>query len=442
MPKRSTTGLLVSPGGRARIYKKALPSRGAKLNLTPIVKALQKQVLKTAHSHTQTQTRTEEEKKRKRVGSHSVGRYRGTFTKRRFPGKRGSPSKKSENHYSRYGATDTLEVSGTITDPDCVYVGHSSFSTVRLFETCLVAMYRKLYIAAIGYDVSAIDEILPYKNGNSDGHTIHVYFRDPNGVMQTIFQAVPQGTSLKGLSSPSFTFSKCFWTACLEKRVITRVYIVDNDTNLTRATLDVTRLKFDYQFKSELKIQNVTIPQTNSNEADDVDNVPLVGRSYEFNNWSPRTNGQNVYPASPNSPTDWISMVNEYEGVTLVRAAQLPTAMKEPPPSSIFTNCKKSGKVRLQPGDIKSDWLIGGGTISFENMNLALEFSNSIPVVNRRVRIGKNAMIAVEKLIGLAGTLPIKINYECNHYVGVVAKAGWSHGVVGTFNQHTHNNTG
>jgi len=437
--------VLQSPRGTARIVLRALTKNldGAtrrKLDFIQPVKALVKAGAKRSSSYTQ--TASEQKRVKKTYGLHTSGRYRGHFTKRRFSGKRGSPSKKSENYFSRYGATDTLEVSGSITDPDCVYVGHSSFSAVRLFETCMVAMYRKLYIAAIGYDVSSIDQVIPYKNGNSDGHSITVFYRDSAGVMGSVFQAVPVGTSLKGLTNTAFSFSDTIWKAAINDRVIVRVTISDNDTNLVRATIDVTRLKFTYQFKSELKMQNVTIPTTEDNEADDVNNVPLVGRSYEFNNWAPRTNASNANAVGSSSGNvDFFSLVSEFDGVTLVRAAQMPQALKEPPAAAAFSNCAKSMKVRLQPGDIKSDWLIGGGSVSFQNLVNGLDFSASVPQNNRRVRIGKHAMIAVEKLIGLAGTLPIKIIYEVNHFVGVVASYGMSHGTVGTFLSVSKNNT-
>lgn len=418
-----------------RASKVARRPLGPRVPVRNLVRLAAGAAVKRAISSTTTQT---EKKTSKRAGYKTGAGYRGHFTRRRFNFKRGSPATKSENYYSRYGVTDTTEVSGTISDDQCVYIGHSSFSPVRMFEAAMQSMYRKLYTIAIGYDVCSASDVVPYKDGQSDGNTIHLSWRDEDGVMSSMYQSIGLGASIAQLGQMSFSITGAIRNMAILRRTPQRIWVVDNSTNLQRASLDLTRLKFDYMFKSEMKIQNVTIPTTTDNEMDDVNNVPLVGRTYEFSGWSPMMNGL----AAPNGTK--LALVNDLQGVTLVRGMEMGVdGMLEPPPSSVFTNCVKSQKVRVQPGTIKSDWLRGGGTLTLNKLLLAMDFKITPPAQgnrNSQVRIGKHAMISLERVIHINGTLPIKCYYEVNHFCGVVAKPGISHGIVGTFFSTTLNN--
>jgi len=387
---------------------------------------------KVSATITQAVKRTRNGRTTKQTGAS----YRGRFTNRRFPRKRAGAAAKGENYYARYGTTDTLEVSGVVSDPNCVYLGHSSFSATRILQSAVQAILRKLYIAAIGFDVSSISETIPYTNGNSGGHSVHLWSRIGNtGGSQTEYHAIADGVSISAISAFSHPVGAWFQGLLDLDRQAMRISIMDNTTNLVRATLDLTKCTLDYYFKSEMKIQNVTISATGSDEADDVNNVPLVGRSYEFKTWSPSFN-QTL------SAGNILNAVPVLTGVNVRRAGEFESAMsgmREPPPSKVFMGVVKTDKVRLQPGTIKSDWLIGSGKITLDRFIGGLQ---TIPghSFNRRVMFGRHSMVALEKVIGIAGTLPIKVYYEVNHFIGISAKCGFTHAVVGTHGTTTQDN--
>lgn len=426
----------------ARFYgtRKGAKSGKRKADIKPLLRQIGRiaadQVVKRARSYTSTKTKTKR-KRKSGSGDQSLAYYRGRFTNRRFGIKRASAAAKSDNYYARYGVTDTLEVSGVVSDPNCVYVGHSSFSALRLFEACLQAMYRKLFTAAIGYDLSSITEVVPYKNGQSDGCTIHLWWRDASGVMNTVYQGVPPGYTLQNFGSSGFSITGQFTNSVLNNYQLVRIAVYDNDTNLMRASLDLTKLDFDIKYKSELKIQNQSVSVAADNEADDVNNVPIVGRNYEFKNWHPKVNPGRTW-INPNTvnPNPFMN-INSLSGVSTIRAGELGMeGWREPPASAVFSNVTKSQKVRLQPGHIKSDWLIGGLTVKLDRILQLVDAESATQnSLYRNMIIGKHSMYAMEKLIGStsAGTQPVRVVYECNHFLGVVAKPGFSHGALGTF---------
>jgi len=350
--------------------------------------------------------------------------YRGRFTNRRFPRQRAGTAAKGENYYATHGVTDTMEISGIVSDPNCVYLGHSSFSSTRLLESAIMSILRKLYIAGISIDFDSISGTIDYANGSSAGHTLTVDWRNRDGTAGDFVWSVPAGQSMYNIATGAV--GAVFKGACELDRQLTRIKLSDNGTNITRASLDLTKTTIEYYAKSEMKIQNVTISNTASDEADDVNNVPLVGRNYEFKNWYPTTNSA--------SNSMLVNSVNQFLGLTLARSFELPIAFSEPPPSAVFTGCIKSEKTRLQPGNIKSDWLIDRGSMSLDRFLQALDFEDQFTVLTRtrKPKIGRHSMMALEKVISISGTLPIKVFYEVNHFVGVAAKCGLSHAALGT----------
>jgi len=411
--------------------------------LNPRVQRVLKSVLKgrTATAaprvaKTSTETQTDRRYRSTKKPYTTGASYRGRLTRRRFPRKRAGVAAKGENYFARHGITDTVEVSGTVSDADCVYIGHSSFSPHRLLEAAVSSLLRKMYRQAIGYDVSSVDEYIPYKNGNSDGHSIHVWWRGSDGNVAHEYHSIPVNQSLQTLSYSAI--GNIFKRADESDYHLLRMSILDNETNLCRATLDLTKVTFDFMYKSELKIQNVSIANAASDEADDVNNVPLVGRNYEFKNWYPGTNGQGTGAVLASNLLD---AVNQETGVVLSRASNLPGfGWREPPPSKVFDGVVKSEKIRIQPGTIKSDWLIGRGSMTLDKFlkGLRFDYITGTPaqqgaVRSRRVNIGRHSLVALEKVISINGTLPIKVFYEVNHFMGISCRAGFTHAALGTY---------
>lgn len=365
-------------------------------------------------------------------GSYSGAGYAGRFgkKKRTYSKKRKSYKRKiykrkrvarvkGENYFSSYGATSTREVSGTITDPDCVYLGHSSLAPSELLRVTVYGLLRKLYNEAIGWDGDNLSTIIPYRMTAlgaqvSDGHKVvlkYVTNMSLNTKDQYVLDCTALDLTLAGVSEFFYTFLSQFSSQDTDwkNRRLLWISIVDTGTGHTRGHIDLNSAKVSFMTKSELKVQNCTIPETGAVTEDHVLNQPLVGRTYSFKSY---------LPASTDDDQNYIDAIDQESGVMTWRANQSSGVQyetwKEPPPSKAFSNCAGSATVRLEPGHIKMHTSITRRVMSFESLLMALCIRQGGNTNSRSTRVGQHDLFALERVLQIAGVLPIKIIYECN----------------------------
>lgn len=330
---------------------------------------------------------------------------------------------RGENYYAKNGCIATKEIVGTITDPDCVYLGHSSLVPDECLRTLVYAIVRRLYKQAIGYEADNMKSVIPYKTTSSgaqesNGHSVIVKYannltlntknQDVITVSGTTETIVSVGdmilTQFRNVSTASdgWKNARLLWIA-----------IIDDVTGHTRAHMDLSTMKVDLYSKSELKMQNVTIPDTSSVTEDNVNNVPLVGRYYHMSQWAPKTSDDdNNYLDAGIQDTGMITWrANQTWG-------QQFETWKEPPPSKAFTNCTASSLVRMEPGTVRQHTSVTRKVMRLEDFLIALAY-NSSNVANKNCRIGTHDMFAMERLLSRYGELPIKLVYECNFFTAV-----------------------
>lgn len=162
------------------------------------------------------------------------------------------------------------------------------------------------------------------------------------------------------------------------------------------ALLNLRRTKIHFEIKSSMKMQNRTINSTGNNESDDVDNVPLVGKIYQFKGTGlvrPKTTGDSqVYI---NDSTGYITPI-EFGNY------------REPIDGLYYDKIKRQGKIKLEPGQIKTSVLTQKGTMFFSTLlNRCVEkFNNSNP----KLEYGKCRAFTLEKMIDtLADNAPLGI---------------------------------
>jgi len=347
--------------------------------------------------------------------------------KKRRTYKRKSRVVKGENYYGRVGSIATLEVTGALSDSDCVYIGHSSFAVGEVMRMLSVAIMRKLFKMAISWEPENIRTTIPYRLAGgaqlSDGYTLIVkkINTDDNVKTQDAYIG-PSGSH--NLTAPADWFRTNHMeaisaqasssTAVERNNRLLWLHLVDIDTGMVRAQLDLTTLMCDIYSKSNLKIQNVTVPTANATEADNVNNVPLIGRSYHMSNWQPMTADDDMGP---------LNRLNQDTGVLGVEIKQSGTlgnqyvTWKEPPPSKAFINCVSSAPQRMEPGTIKNHVSTLRRSMAFPRLMEALAIRRG-NVLNKSVKIGNHDLFAFERMITVPGELPLKIIYECNIFTG------------------------
>lgn len=169
--------------------------------------------------------------------------------------------------------------------------------------------------------------------------------------------------------------------------------------------------------KSHLKIQNRTVNtvEADGNEADDIDNMPLHGKGYMVNSNQARIFGaQGVEETIIASTDSGIVFTSSGSG-----ADDLP---QEVPLWNYFQKVKGTGKLHLDPGEIKTSTVTA--TLS-GSVNSILNKLNGISnLVNRRVLFGKMKFFAIEKMINSNVLRPISLAMELNTslYTTVTAK--------------------
>jgi len=370
------------------------------------------------------------------TGAGYHGRLAKRVRKRRYSKKRSYKKRTykkralGENHFAQYGAIGTKEVSGIITDPDCVYLGHSSLVPDDLLRTVVYAIVRKLMKQAIGYEADNLRSVIPYKTVAGaqvgSGYTITIKYSSNlflNTKAQQSFVITDDNSSIMSVGDTIFSRfrDQSSGNDVAKNERLLWIEVIDTADGHCRAHMDLTVMKVTLFSKSELKIQNVSIPNAEAVTEDNVNNVPLIGRSYHLSQWCPKTSDDD------NSVMD-IGIQNS--GVITYRAGQLSGVQyetwKEPPPSKAFVNCYASHKQRLEPGGIKSNMSVFRRTMLLSDFLEALAYntgSGGPSNPNKNTKIGKHDMFAFERLIGLTGLLPIKINYECNFFMGATVSA-------------------
>jgi len=347
--------------------------------------------------------------------------------KKRRTYKRKSRVVKGENYYGRVGAIATLEVTGALSDSDCVYIGHSSFAVGQVMRMLSVAIMRKLFKMALRWEPDNIKTTIPYRLASgaqlSDGYMLVVKKINTDDNVKTQDEYTPLA-STHGIENPADWFRQNHMeaisaqasssTAVERNNRLLWLHLVDVGTESVRAQLDLTTLMCDIYSKSNLKIQNVTVPTVNATEADNVNNVPLIGRSYHMSNWQPMTADDDMGP---------LNRVNQDSGVLGVEIKQSGTlgsqyvTWKEPPPSKAFINCVSSLPQQMEPGTIKNHVSILRRSMSFPRLMEALAIRRG-NVLNKSVKIGNHDLFAFERMITVPGELPLKIIYECNLFTG------------------------
>lgn len=421
---------LRGPGGRfIRAPARGRGGYGLRTGVVAALGGMVQQALRHAKSYSATKTRT----KTKSIGEskprwNDSAVYDGRFIKRRGVirkrnvvkrvAKYKRPSVKGENYYATYGATSTLETTGATADQDVLYIGHTAHVGYESLILFCCAMLRNLLKAGLGYEALDLNEVL--NDTVSLLIQIH-YVNEQTGVSFNSSLTVPSGSTLWSLSSADEILGlfarwsensqavqdhKFQWIGLFDSSAPTRCL----------ARLDLTYAKVDMFAKSELKIQNRTTSNSTDVEVTDVNAVPLVGRQYSLPGCCPEVYG----------PQQQINVWDQFNGMTLCRAADINVnqGLKEPPPSKVFRGCTSSSKIRLEPGAIKSDWVVKRITLPLHTFLRKLGFNADAGSSSIKSTLSGSSLIALEKVIGVFGSPNISLHYECNFWQGIVVKHG------------------
>jgi len=174
--------------------------------------------------------------------------------------------------------------------------------------------------------------------------------------------------------------------------------------------VDMKNLRVKIESKSSFKFQNRTINTAGNDEADDVDNVPLYGMEYSGSGTGPQF-------AVLQQPSGLSFQANVATGLI---TPVFTNNYKNPVQPSMFQKVSKYGKVKLEPGEIKTSVLSYNKSNTFDylhqQVNIDSQGSNQI-----RSTLGSFRLMILEKMLAATASGNIILACENNVYLAAVA---------------------
>jgi len=194
------------------------------------------------------------------------------------------------------------------------------------------------------------------------------------------------------------------------------------------------RAKVTYVVKSSMKFQNRSGTNVSGNQEDDVNNVPLYGKSYAGSGTGPiprqsdKTNGAVAsFMAEPS------------HGLIAPDPVQVnASGYYEPPNPTLLGRATKWAKVMLNPGVVKTSVIYDKKTIGFTTFVRLLMLSWTLDtgtIVKTQTRNGNYRLFMVEKILqaGVADTAALSLAYEINYELSMDMTFGRTGEIVTKF---------
>lgn len=237
------------------------------------------------------------------------------------------------------GVQVCLEGSGVVTEAENVqYIGHAACPNETMKRNFWRALVKHLLIRAqklnpkwdgVPLDVDLLDTfIVEYRISMDSGSATnqHIYTYVIGATQETIAENWHN-----------------FFNGASQQFTITRLLYRPLDSHVGSVVVNLTKSEIELDILSTFKMQNQTVSVAADNEADDVNNVPLIGRCYAGR-------GTGTRYIVDNAPYDPFICEPKY-GVIL-RDDELQSQLKEPPSPKLFEQVTSSSKVSIAPGEI------------------------------------------------------------------------------------------
>lgn len=303
-----------------------------------------------------------------------------------------------------YTTETGIATNSTITDS--LYIGHITFLQtvirVHLYRVLVKYLFERMSISVKNFnDVAEMnvgDVITLFYKNNQEDATAEAFVQYVFAAAGTYENIVTNFETLIGAANPEFIFTSMKYQCSGGNPISAKI-------NLLYATIKIDA-------KSSLKIQNITRGSLGA-EADNVDNVPLYGRSYYGKGTGCITNR--------NALTEVTMIGNDATGI-IWKVGAVAAGTSEMPPPAYFLGVKGSGKARLEPGHIKTSVLDQSSTYTLPKL-CRLIFDGVAADVKNLLPAGKFAFFGLEHLIKSTATDPkLDLKGELNYRLGMSMK--------------------
>ena len=348
----------------------------------------------------------------KQTSAYKGGSMSGGFI--RLP-KRNSKRTNLVAQYQKTGCVQTNEVSGTVTvnlDVQTAYFGHITCPINQMNFIFVQAFLKKIW-ADLGVPIKNPQEIiLPLTVGDQ---IIFTWQSKQEPVIVTILTfpfvaldtlAIQAARLVTALFSPLNNYSTYSFIGLR--------FAPQSTSSFPFKRWDPDRIRVKFACKSSFKLQNVSSYSATDDEADNVANIPLYGKTYSGNNTGVQFSGSNIGTGLFN----YTFTGNVGNGI--VNSQPTNTSdfdfLKEPINVRTLGRNIIGGKVKVDPGHLVTNVMNWQKSYSFTNY-MSLIYGQTVNNdLAPFVRMGKFCFYGLEKMINL-GPLSggnMKFFYEIN----------------------------
>jgi len=330
------------------------------------------------------------------ASSTSGGRFSRGKRVKRF-GTKGKMINKGVQYTFEYGKIFT-------TATEFQAIGHCTMPQTKVHDQVWRTLLKRLLVKA-GVKLNAYDDSLNLAVGDK----IQVFYRVTDGAAasQELFTYAAAQT-LEDMTSFFAANARGYYGTITSAPTFDSIYYIPLVFNaFTKpANISLATVMIDFVSKSSLKIQNRSVTSAGDDEVD-LANVPLYGKSYDGNgNGSTWIKGSSTANFHANSVSGVIDQVSS----ALVSNK---SPMGEPPHAKEFVSVKNSGKVRIEPGSIKTSVLSSKIAMNF-NRFFETTWKMSLPLSSklRTYGMGKFRFFCLEKMLDPVAAISIVVAVE------------------------------
>lgn len=362
----------------------------------------------------------------KSIGGKMYNPYGRGYGSRRYPGlygKIGAISSKSRgffkkgtkkyarNKFARASTTDvvkTFEYGTVDSQKYCSYIGHATCPSSQVLEVFTQSLV-KLLAERMGVDIVDLAAFAPVVAGD----IFRIEWQTIGGLSSGANYTVPGAVTWAAIADAIRSLMVANLTDNTSPSLLLFLPInpaVGAVAAFSRVYLNLRTMKIRVMAKSTLKLQNRSKNTTavGEDQADEVDNVPIYGKSYEGRGCGTQVGFQGSADLFADKVRGFI-----YTNI----GGSTTSPMREPPMPNIFTNVNKSGKMHLDPSEIKTSVLTHSVTMTLNKFIMAFIVNDD------QHSVGKFRFFAMEKMIETVSTvadvIPITIGFELNSRIAV-----------------------
>lgn len=357
-----------------------------------------------------------------RITKYGVGRFAGFSRTRRLNKRVKVKGKYTAFGIAKDGITLNFEKRTTKQANEAIVVGHTSMPG----KVCAINLWRALVKRMmIALNVQVVDYGIRLQNIGFIAGDLFVINRYIGGQINTTTSdtfTVTANMTIDGLAYLMAIFYDDD-TQLSDDRLDTFVFSPLSTSRYTGIVLNLVGMKVSVHTKSVLKVQNTTSEVSTDNEADDINAVPLTGKSYlcKGNNFVKKQNNQLLNGAFTQFNEECLFASYDKQNPTIAGSTDLgfydavvpgrnteSTFFKpaEPPKFWEIQNCRRSGKISLSPGGIKTSVITSSYTMTVQSYFSLLygmnNTNNNFLVYNEKQGFSK--YMYFEKAIGKAAT--------------------------------------